>query len=99
MELEPLQDVLILELIENDVTEGGIVLPENFQGEKQDGTVFRVLASGPGVWDGDHFVPNKIKVDDLIITASYGVSKFTYKGKKIILARERDVILRVKKGE
>lgn len=98
MELEPLQDVLVLELVEDSVLSkgSGLVLPDGYAKEKEEGAVFKVLASGPGCWDADHFVANLIKVGDYIITAAYGISKFKYNGKPVILARERDVILRLK---
>lgn len=92
--LEPMQDVLVLELINvgGDTT---LVLPDSHEPEKQEGQLFKVIASGPGYWDSGKFISNTINAGDKVITASYGISKFTWEGKKIILARERDVILRL----
>ncbi len=101
MKLEPLQDVLVLELVEDSILSkgSGLVLPEGYNKEKEEGAIFKVLASGPGCWDGPHFVENRIQAGDYIITAAYGISKVKFEGKPIILARERDVILRLNRKE
>ena len=93
--LEPLQDVLVLELLEDKKTHMGLVLPDSYDQEKAEGAVFKVIASGPGIWESGKFIANKLKTGDVVITASYGVSKFTYGGKKVILSRERDIVLRL----
>lgn len=96
--LEPLFDVVVLELVEQD-NGSGIIVPDSIDRTKGDNVVFRVIASGPGVWDSGKFVPNKLKPGDLIITPVYGISKFEYKGKPIILSRERDIVLRINPDE
>lgn len=93
--LQPLQDVLVLELIEESVAPLGIVLPDNYSKEKEEGAVFKVVAVGPGIWDAGVFIKTLLKPGDMVITASYGVSKFTYDGKKVILSRERDIVLKL----
>lgn len=99
MALEPLQDVVVLELLGAEGTKTGLVLPDNYSPEKEDGAVFKVLATGPGYYDSGVFIPCKLKKGDTVITAAYGISKFTFDGKKVILSRERDIVIRLGKDK
>ena len=97
--LECMQDVVMLELQDATDAKVGLILPDKYSPEKEEGAVFKVLEVGPGYWDSGKFISTTLKKGDTVITAAYGISKFTYEGKKVILSRERDIILRIGRGK
>lgn len=94
--LEPLGDIVILEMVEDLEKKTGLIMPDSYEKEKDESTVFRVKAIGPGYWDSGVFVPSEVKTGDLVIVSSYGISKFKYKNEKVILSRGRDVAMIVR---
>jgi co-chaperonin GroES (HSP10) len=89
--LIPMQDNMILELIDQPLI-SGIVMPDSFEAEKDESAMFRVVAVGPGYWlEGGKFVDSKVSVGTTVIVSAYGLSRFKYEGKKVIIGRERDI--------
>jgi co-chaperonin GroES (HSP10) len=86
MKHEPQKDYMIVERVE---VPKGIILPEG--NEPTSDEIFRVLKVGPG--DGDY--KPSIKKGDLVAIVGY-INTVTYKGEKLILARAKDVILKIK---
>ena len=91
LSLKPLGDRLVVEPIEQEeVTAGGIVLPETAKEKPQQG---KVLAAGPGARDEDgKRIPMDVKAGDKVLYAKYGGTEFKMDGKKLLILRESDVL-------
>ncbi len=96
IKLEPLADRLVVKAIQKEeVTKGGIVLPDTAKEKPQEG---EVLAVGPGrVSDDGTRVAMDIKVGDIVIYAKYGGTEIKLDGEELIILRESDVL--AKKGK
>jgi chaperonin GroES len=91
MNLKPLADRLVVEPIEQEeVTAGGIILPETAKEKPQQGTV---IAAGPGRTDdeGDRIVM-EVKVGDRVLYAKYSGTEVKLDGKKVLILREADIL-------
>ena len=89
--LKPLGSRVVVEPIEQEeVTPGGIVLPETAKEKPQKGTV---LSVGPGDRDddGDHIALD-VKVGDVVLFAKYGGTEIKIEGKKLLILRESDLL-------
>lgn len=91
MNLKPLGNRVVVEPIEQeDVTVGGIVLPDTAKEKPQKGTV---LSVGPGERDDQgKRIPLDIAVDDTILFAKYSGTEIKVEGKKILILRESDIL-------
>jgi len=89
--MRPLGSRLVIEPIEQEeITAGGIVLPETAKEKPQKGTV---LAIGPGERDDNgNRIPLDVKVGDLVLFAKYSGTEIKYEGKKLLIMRESDVL-------
>jgi chaperonin GroES len=91
MNLKPLADRLVVEPIEQEeVTAGGIILPETAKEKPQQG---KVLAAGPGRTDEDgKRIPMDVKVGDKVLYAKYSGTEIKLEGKKVLILRESDIL-------
>ncbi|HPL81184.1 MAG TPA: co-chaperone GroES [Anaerolineaceae bacterium] len=89
--MRPLGSRLVIEPIEQeDITAGGIVLPETAKEKPQKGTV---LAIGPGERnDAGERIPMDVKVGEVVLYAKYSGTEIKYDGKKLLILRESDVL-------
>lgn len=89
--LRPLGDRVVIEPIEGDeVTMGGILLPETAKEKPQQGTI---LAAGTGRRDdkGKRVVMD-VKVDDKVLFARYSGTEIKLSGKKVLILKESDIL-------
>ena len=94
--LQPLGDRLVVKPIEKEeVTKGGIVLPDTVKEKPQEG---EVVAVGPGRLsdDGKQRIPMDVKVGDIVIYAKYGGTELKVEDEELVILRESDVL--AKKG-
>ena len=91
LSLKPLGDRVVVEPIEQEeVTAGGIVLPETAKEKPQQGMV---LAAGPGARDEDgDRIEMDVKVGDKVLYAKYAGTEFKVDGKKLLILRESDLL-------
>jgi len=91
LSLKPLGDRLVVEPIEQEeVTAGGIVLPETAKEKPQQG---KVLAAGPGARDDDgKRIEMDVKVGDKVLYAKYSGTEFKLNSKKYLILRESDLL-------
>lgn len=91
LNLKPLGSRVIVEPTEeNEVTAGGIVLPETAKEKPQKGVV---LAAGPGDRDEDgDRIEMDVKVGDTVLFAKYGGTEIKVDGKKLLILRESDLL-------
>jgi chaperonin GroES len=91
MSLKPLGNRVVVEPIEQeDVTAGGIVLPETAKEKPQKG---KVLSVGPGDRDEDgKRIPMDVSVGDSVLYAKYAGTEIKIDGKKLLILRETDLL-------
>ncbi len=91
MNLKPLADRLVVEPLEQeDVTSGGIFLPETAKEKPQQG---KIVAAGPGRLDEDgKRVALEVKVGDRVLYAKYSGTEIKLDGKKVLILKESDVL-------
>ena len=91
LSLKPLGDRLVIEPIEQEeVTAGGIVLPETAKEKPQQG---KVLAAGPGARDDEgKRIEMDVKVGDKVLYAKYSGTEFKMNSKKYLILREADLL-------
>jgi len=92
--LRPLGDrVVVKPGPEEEVTRGGIVLPDTAKKKPQEG---KVLAVGSGkLLDDGKRAPMSVKKGDVVIYAKYGGTEVTVDGEELVILEE-DQILAVK---
>ena len=91
MKLQPLADRLVVKPIEREeVTKGGIVLPDTAREKPQEG---EVLAVGPGRLSEDgKRIAMDVKVGDIVIYARYGGTEIKVDDEEVIILRESDIL-------
>jgi chaperonin GroES len=91
LKLKPLADRLIVKpLEEEEVTPGGIVLPETAKEKPQKG---EVLAVGPGARDEDgNRTPMEVSVGDTVLFAKYAGTEIKLESDEVLILRESDVL-------
>src|SRR5881227_3261168 len=94
MNLKPLGDRLIVEVLEEEeTTTSGIVLPDTAKEKPQRG---KVLAVGPGSRnDSGEFVPMDVAEGDEIIFSKYGGTEVKLGSDDVLILRESDVLAKV----
>ena len=89
--LEPLGDrVVVKPSHKEEVTKGGIVLPDTAKEKPQEG---KVIAVGPGrmTEDGKRIAMD-VKVGDIVIYAKYGGTEIKEDDEELIILRESDIL-------
>ncbi|MCJ7694862.1 MAG: co-chaperone GroES [Anaerolineaceae bacterium] len=91
LSLKPLGNRLVVEPIEQEeITAGGIVLPETAKEKPQKGVV---LSVGPGDRnDKGERIAMDVKEGDTVLFAKYGGTEVKFDGKKLLILRESDVL-------
>ena len=91
IKLQPLADRLVVKPIEREeVTKGGIVLPDTAKEKPQEG---KVLAVGPGrLSDEGKRIAVDIKVGDIVIYAKYGGTEIKIEDEELVILRESDIL-------
>jgi len=89
--LKPLGGRVVIEPIEQEeVTAGGIVLPETAKEKPQKG---KVLSIGPGERDEDgKRIPMDVKAGDTVLFAKYSGTEIKIDNKKLLILSERDIL-------
>ena len=91
IKLQPLADRLVVKPIEREeVTKGGIVLPDTVKEKPQEG---EVLAVGPGrLSDDGKRIAMEVKVGDTVIYAKYGGTEIKIEDEELVILRESDIL-------
>ena len=89
--LKPLGNRVVIEPLEQEeITAGGIVLPETAKEKPQKGTI---VAVGPGDRDEDgDRIALDVKVGDVVLYAKYSGTEIKVDGKKVLILRESDIL-------
>jgi chaperonin GroES len=96
MKLRPLDDRVVVEPVEaEEMTAGGIVLPDTAKEKPQRGTV---LAVGPGkLLDNGQRGELSVAVGDEVIYGKYAGSDFEVENREVKILRESDILAKVVK--
>ena len=89
--LQPLADRVVVKPIEREeVTKGGILLPDTVKEKPQDG---EVIAVGPGRLSEDgKRIALDVKVGDRVIYAKYGGTEIKVDDEELVILRESDIL-------
>jgi chaperonin GroES len=95
MKLKPLGNRVVIEPIEQEeITAGGIVLPETAKEKPQKGTV---VAVGDGDRDDNgKRIEMDVKEGDTVLFAKYAGTEIKVDNKKLLIMRETDLLAIVK---
>ena len=91
IKFKPLGNRVVIEPVEQEeITAGGIVLPETAKEKPQQGVI---LAIGPGMRDeeGDRIAMD-VAVGDKVLYAKYSGTEIKLDGKKLLILREEDIL-------
>lgn len=93
--LKPLGNRVVVEPIEQEeMTAGGIVLPETAKEKPQRG---KILSAGPGERnDKGERIALDVAEGDTVLFAKYAGTEFKLDGKKLLILRESDLLAIVK---
>ncbi len=89
--LKPLGNRVVVEPVEQEeMTAGGIVLPETAKEKPQKG---KILSVGPGDRDeSGKRIAMDVKKGDTVLFAKYSGTEFKVDGKKLLILRESDLL-------
>jgi len=91
IKLQPLADRVVVRPIEReDVTKGGIVLPDTVKEKPQEG---EVVAVGKGRLSEDgKRMPIDVKVGDIVVYAKYGGVEYKVEDEELVILHEADIL-------
>jgi chaperonin GroES len=94
IKLRPLDDRVVVETLEAEqMTAGGIVLPDAAQEKPQRG---KIIATGPGkLLDSGNRGELSVKIGDEVIFGKYGGSEVEVDGEEYKILRESDILAKV----
>ncbi|MFH1706433.1 MAG: co-chaperone GroES [Planctomycetota bacterium] len=91
MKIEPLADKIVIKRLKaNEITSGGIVLPETAKEKPQEG---KVIAVGTGhQTDEGKVIPLTVKKGDKVLFTSYAGTEIKVDGEDYIVMPEEDIL-------
>ncbi len=91
LNLKPLADRVVVEPLEaDDVSTGGIILPDTAKEKPQQGTV---VAIGPGKYsDAGTLVAMSVKTGDKVLYGKFSGTEVTVDGNDYLIMRENDIL-------
>ena len=91
LKVKPLSDRVVVEAVPaEDVSSGGIILPDTAQEKPQQGTI---VAAGPGkVSDSGKTVAMEVKKGDRVLYGKYSGTEFSFEGTDYLIMRESDIL-------
>jgi chaperonin GroES len=91
VKMQPMADLVLVKPTKSEqVSRGGIVLPDTAKEKPQEG---EVLAVGPGrLSEAGKRVPMDVKVGDIVVYSKYGGTEITVDGDEMVLLHETDIL-------
>lgn len=91
MKFKPLNDrVLVLRIAEEQISAGGIIIPDTAKEKPQEG---KIIAVGPGkMGDDGKRIPLEVKKGDRVLFAKYAGSEIKINGIEHIFMKEDDIL-------
>ena len=89
--LQPLADrVVVRPIAKEEVTKGGIVIPDTVKEKPQEG---EIIAVGPGKLSEDgKRIAMEVKVGDKVLYAKYGGTEVKVDDEELMILRESDIL-------
>ncbi|OGN97012.1 MAG: co-chaperone GroES [Chloroflexi bacterium RBG_13_51_36] len=89
--IEPLGDRVVIKATpKEEVSKGGIVLPDTAKEKPQEG---KIIAVGPGrLTEEGNRIAMEVKKGDKVIYSKYAGSEFKLDGEEVIIMREGDIL-------
>lgn len=89
--IKPLGDRVIVQTkTADEVSKGGIILPDSAKEKPQEG---EVIAVGPGrTLDSGKVVPVEVKIGDKVIYGKYGGTDVKVDGEEYVILRQDDIL-------
>ena len=96
MNLKPLADrVVVKPLAKEEVTKGGLVIPDTAKEKPQEG---EIVAVGPGKLGEDgKRIEMEVKKGDRVIYAKYAGMEWKHDGEEYLILRESDILAKLNK--
>jgi chaperonin GroES len=90
MNLKPLQDRVVVKPADaEEISKGGIILPDTAQEKPQQG---EVMAVGPGkIADSGELIKPQVKKGDKILYGKYSGTEITVDDEEYLIVRESDI--------
>lgn len=90
MQFRPLHDRVLIKRIEEEVTSGGIVIPDNAKEKPSRG---EILAIGTGkILNNGEIRPLDVKVGDKVLFGKYAGTEVKVDGAELVVMREEDIM-------
>ncbi len=91
MTLTPLHDrVLVRRTDSDDVSAGGIIIPDSAQEKPAEGTI---ISTGNGLRNSEGNVsPLSVKAGDMILFGKFSGNEITVQGEELVILREADIM-------
>lgn len=91
MKIRPLGERVLIELVkEEEVSKGGIIIPDSAKEKPQEG---KVIAVGTGKLDENgKVIPFNVKKGDLVLMPKYGGTEVKIDDKEYQIVREDDIL-------
>ena len=92
--LQPLGDRIVVRPIKREeVTKGGIVLPDTVKEKPQEG---KIIAVGPGkLTDDGKRLEMEVKKGDKVMYAKYAGTEIKIDGEELLILRDSDVLAKI----
>jgi chaperonin GroES len=88
--IKPLADRVVVKVTsQEEVTSGGIVLPDTAKEKPQEG---EIVAVGPGKYEDGKLIPMTVKAGEKVIFSKYGGTEVKIDGEEFLILRESDVL-------
>jgi len=96
MNLKPLADrVVVKPLTKEEITKGGILIPDTAKEKPQEG---EIVAVGPGKLGEDgKRIEMEVKKGDRVIYAKYAGMEWKHDGEEYLILRESDILAKTSK--
>ena len=96
MNLKPLADrVVVKPLVKEEVTKGGLVIPDTAKEKPQEG---EIVAVGPGkLGDDGNRIELEVKKGDRVIYAKYAGTEWKHDNEEYLILRESDILAKLSK--
>ena len=96
MELQPLGDRVLVEILEaEEVTKGGIVLPDTAKEKPQQA---KVVSIGKGrISEDGKVIPSEVKKGDIVLFGKYSGAELKVDDRNLLMLKEEDILGIVKK--
>lgn len=90
MDVKPLGDRILVEVLEaEEVTKGGIVLPDTAKEKPQQG---KIVAVGTGKYIDGKLLPLEVKKGDVVLYGKYSGTELKIDDRQLLMLKEEDVL-------